>query len=577
MRKRIALLIFTAVWASLAFAADPPATTPKSGQTNSVWVGVRPEPSVDGSKSSAAEYEPTDGAALFGLDYETRGKNGSLSLQLDSRGSEAQNHTLRFDIGPIVRSITNFHRLPHNLDHDTMVNLEAATKAGRQLWHTDASPGAEYGFRFSTLDHRTEVSLGSRLTVAAIYNQQKRTGHTQAYAISHCEGCHVQSQARPIDETTRTVGGEATLGFDIGTFTASFAQRDHSQDIPFVTNQYERAVHPELRTKIFDNRITYGLGEGPLPIDYRPDIDKETTRLDFAMPKVAGFALSGGGVWAQTENAYTGLTSDYAGYNLSAARILPAKWRLNWRGRVYTIDSDAIFIDVPDTIASAGPQAGKTYEQVYGFDPDWTRYSALDRDVIDSRLELARRLGKRAGNVRVSWTYNATDREHYEITDDGGTETTTNVLAVAWNNRIAKRLRVDARFSHGIVDNPLINLDATCSTFTSKDVASPLDPTAGQYWQMRDARVGDTTASPEGWDEIRVGASYTLGRGILSANGRWWNGSNDEGDLTDWSRERTSLAVNYAFSPNEQWSWFAGATMFDTSTESPVCIGLFDG
>ena len=569
MRKRIAFLIFAAAWASIARAADPPSR-------NSVWAGARPDASVRGTPNVVSEYEPTDGAALLGLDYSTDLPNGSVRLQVDSRGSDSQRHVLRFDIGPVVRSLTTFNRLPHNLEHDTMINLEAATKAGRQLWHTDLAPGRDYGYRTSALNHRTEFDIGRHVTLAGTYNHQQREGHTQAYAISHCEGCHVQSQARPVDEKTRTAGADATLAFDVGTFRASFAKREHRQDVPFIDNQYGRAVHPELRTPIFDNRLVYGIGEGPLPIDLRPDIDKETGRLDFALPDVRGFAISGGGVWSQTENRYTGLRSDYAGYALSAARVLPGQWRVSWRGRAYTIDNDEIFIDVPATISAAGPQNGKTYEQVYGFNPDWTRYSALNRDVIDSRLEVGRRLGKRGGNLRVSWNYNDTDREYYQV-DVGETATRTNVVAVAWNNRIAKRLRVDARVSHAVVDNPVLNLDGSCSTFTSKNVASPLDPTAGQYWQMRAARIGDTTAAPENWDEIRVGASYAAGRGVLSANARYWTGANDSGDLTDWSRERTSLSVNYAFSPSEQWSWFAGATMLDTGTESPICIGLFDG
>lgn len=568
MRKRLLFLIFTAAWTSFVFAADP-------APPNSATVGWRGA-SVSGSDDVVAEYLPTDDSATLGVDFTSILPNGRVGVEVDYRDEDLQRHALRIDIGPVVRSLTTYNRLPHNLPHDTMINLEAATKAGRQLWHTDASPNADYGFRFSVLDHRTEVRLGRHVTLAGVFNQQQRKGHSQAYAISHCEGCHVQSQPRPLDEETRTAGAEARFAFDAGSITASAARRELRQDVPFLTNQYDRGVHPELRTAIFDNRLTYGLGEGPLPLDVRPDIDKDITRVDFELANVAGFALSGGGVWSETENRYTGLTSDFAGYALSAARRLPGQWRLTWRGRAYSMETDDVFIDVPDTISSAGPQKGKTYKEVYGFDPDWTRYSSTNRDVIDSRLEVGRRLGKRGGNVRLSWAYNMTDRQYYEV-DAGETETTTNVIGVSWNTRIAKRLRVDARVSHASVDNPVMNVDGTCSTFTSKNVASPLDPTAGQYWAMRAARIGDATAAPESWDELRVGASYVAGRAVVSGFARWWSGENDSGDLTDWSRENVSLSLNYAHSPSDRWSWFAGATLLDSTIESPVCIGLFDG
>ena len=569
MNRRLALLLLTAAWSTFAFA------DPLKLPDNSVVAGWR-DANVDGSKSGVAEYEETDGSPVLGVDFSTVLPNGNVSVQVDHQGTDAQRHSIRFDIGPVVRSLTTFRRLPHNLVHDSMDNLEAATKAGRQLWHDDANAGSEYGYRYSALDHRTEFAIGDHVTLAGTYNQQWRKGHAQAYAISHCEGCHVQSQARPLDEDTRTIGADATFAFNAGSITAGYSTRELRQNVPFVTNQYDRAVHPELRSKIFDNRVIYGLGEGPLPIDLRPDIDKDVSRVDFQLPNLAGFTVAGGGVWSETQNQYTGLTSEYAGYALSAARMLPGKWRMTWRGRAYTIDNDDIYIDVPDTISGAGPQAGKTYKQVYGYDPDWMRYSGLDRDVIDSRFEIGRRLGKKGGNLRFTWAYSDIDRDHYEVAA-GATDTRTNVLGVAWNTRIAKKLRLDVRLSHGMVDNPMTNVDGTCSTFTSIDVASPLDPRAGQYWQIRDAKIGDASADPASWDELRAGISYIAGRGVLSANGRYWTGENQEGDLTDWSRDKYSLALNYSYSPSEQWSWFAGATLLDSSTKSPVCIGLFDG
>ncbi len=571
MRIRTLSTVIAACCAASLFAADPPVT-----KQNSIEIGGWPSADVKKAKSAVSEYEPTGGGLLLNADVSFQTDANALQMKVIQQGSDSQQHQIAFDIKRIIRSVTQFDRLPHELGHDPMRNLAAATAAGRQLWATDTSPGAPYGYRFSTLDHRTEFQAGSHVTFAATFNDQQRDGHKQVFALSHCEGCHVQSTSRPIDERTRTAGLETNFTWLGGALRAGFDKRELREGVPYVLNQFDRALHPELRTPLFDNRLQFGTGEGPLPIDLRPDIDKSIGRVDLVLPSVAGFAMTGGGVWSQTENRYTGLKASYSGYALTAARVLPHNWRFQWRGRAYALRNDDVFIDVVEPVAIAGPPKGKTYREIYGFDPDWTRLSALDRNVLDSHLELSRRLGKRAGTLRMKWSYNGNDRQNYEVAP-GQTKTTTNVVALAWNTRLAIRFRFDARYSHGFVDNPLMLVNGACSTFTSGSVASPLDPSGAQYYRSQSSRVADTTASPESWDEVRLGSSYAFGRSLIASNARLWNGRNRSGDLTDWSRQNWNATMMYSFTPSEKWNWFAGYTTLHSTIDSPICVALYDG
>ena len=160
----------------------------------------------------------------------------------------------------------------------------------------------------------------------------------------------------------------------------------------------------------------------------------------------------------------------------------------------------------------------------------------------------------------------------------GATKTTTNVVGLSWRPRLAKGLRLKGEYRHGSVDNPLMNVDAACSTlFSPRGLASPFLPEAAQYYEFQNARVADSTASPASWDDVRLRASYTKSQTSFSATYRWWDGTNTSGDLTDWSRTKQSATASIWRMPSPRYDFYAAYSWQQQSLGSPTCIPLYDG
>jgi len=574
MTVRKSLLLFV-----LAALVAVPAALAQTEDATDVEVTLGGwDASTDDAQEVVSEYEDTDGGILVGLRAELHRAAGSLLLSSHVKGSDQQRHSLDFDIRRMVRSHTSYVAFSRRLSHDPMANLEATTNHGRVVRHDDLDPGRSYGFDYADLDHRTELQVPAfpALTLAFNFRQQERDGHRQSITLSHCDGCHVTSQSRPVGEKTRDIGGEAALAFRKWALKASFTQRDLTEQVESIGFVYDRALHPELRTPIFTNRVGFDSLAGVLPVDLRPDISKEITRLQATIPDAAGFAVNASGVWSKTTNEYANLDSDYAGYLLNANRKFGPRFTMRWRARAYSTTSDDVYVDIFEPVAQAGPHAGRTYRDVYGLTPDFLRESSLDRDVLESNLDLGLKLGGKAGTLRFLWDYQAVDRDNLEVAV-GETDTTTNILGLAWTARPAKGVRLEAKVKHGEADNPFMLPNGVYSPSFTLSAASPLAPTSTQYYVWRASRIGDSTNQPESWDELWAKGSFVSGNTTASLSYRWWDGENDGGDLTDWSRTSQTATLSLWSMPSPMVQWSLAYVWHDQELDFPASIALFDG
>ncbi|MCB1032932.1 MAG: hypothetical protein KDD47_03755 [Acidobacteria bacterium] len=554
-----------------AAGADPTSTQ------GSVEVGVW-DASTDGSPDVVSEYEPDQGGADLAVEVETFQDWGHLFLTAHGRAANDQAFELGLDVGRSVRTHTTYTALLHRLGRDPLTNLEAATQHGRVVWHTDLSPEGRYEIDYGQLTHRTELQFpgAPALTLGLGYRLQEREGFKQALTVSHCDSCHVVSQSRPIDESTEDASLDATWAFGGGQVKASFLHRELRDSAPALTLVFDDALQPELRTPLFDNRLSFDSAQGPQEVHRRPELTKDVIKLEVALADVAGFAVDLGGVWTSTENEGTGLTSDYNGYLVSATRKLKESWQLRWRARAYSIDNDDVFVDIAEPAGIAGPHLGRTYRQAYGFDPDYLRRSSLDRQVFESKTDLSYRMGKKAGTFKLTWDLESIDRDNYEVAP-GETRTTENVLGLSWWGRPRKGMRLRASLRHGEVDHPFALVDGGFSTLVSPMVTSPFAPQAAQYFQFQDARVAETTAAPETWDELKASLSQIFDGKTLSVSYRYWDGDNDDGDFTDWSRTQQSATASLWGMPAPRWQWNLAYTWQDTELGFPIFIPIFDG
>jgi hypothetical protein len=555
-------------------AEDPPART-TSGRLELGGYGT----SVDGKPDKAMEYEPTGKYMPYRLFASAHESWGSLAVASEKKAGDDESHRLSFDVQRVVRAKAWLEQVAHRQPHDPMTNLTAAVADGKFVYNTDLDPTAAYKTSYTAWGSRAEIQLPSfsAATLGVGYSEQRRKGHVQLMALSHCDSCHVTSQSRALDEKTRDASADLLVSFRGGTARVGYVHRELKNEDPNALFTYDRAMHPAARTTIFDNKLIYDGASGPQVIDERPDVRKNTGSLDVSLENVAGFAVTGIGVLSQTENRYSGLESSYAGGALALARNWDSGLRLRWRTRYYTLENDDVFVDVTERTSVAGPQAGKTYRQVYGYDPDFLRTSALDRDVYESNLEGAYRLGKKAGTLKATWSFQSLGRDNVEATP-GQTTTTTNVLGLSWRAQVAKGLRLFADFRHGDVSHPLLALDSTCSQLEFHvSGTSGVDPKLAQYWQSHAARTGDGTAYPSSWDELKAGATFTTGALGLTANYRYWNGDNAEGDFTDWTKKSHSATVTLWSMPSPAWDWFVAWAYQKSELGGHTCVSLFDG
>lgn len=569
------LLLAAAVLLTPGLRAEDPPEKSTQGSLDLGGYGT----SVDGAPGKAMEYEPTGKYMPYRLFASAHESWGSLKISSEKKAGDDESHRLAFDVKRTVRAKAWLDQVAHRQPHDPMKNLTAAVADGKFVWNTDLDPTAAYKTSYTTWGGRAEVQLPSlsAATLGVSYAEQRRKGHVQLMALSHCDSCHVTSQSRAVDEKTRDAAVDLLVAFRGGSARVGYNHRELKNEEPYALYTYDRAMHPVARTPIFDNRLQYDATEGVQRIDERPDTRKNTGSVDFSLDGLAGFAVTGIGVVSKTENRFAGLEASYAGGALALARNWESGLRVRFRTRYYTMDNDDVFVDVIERKSVAGPQAGKTYREIYKYDPDFLRTSALGRDVYESNLEAAYRLGKAAGTLKAVWSFQSLSRDNVEATP--GEETTvTNVVGLSWRAQVAKGFRLFADARHGAVSHPLLALDGTCSQLQfPTSGTSGLDPKLAQYWQSHAARVGDGTAYPESWNELKAGATWTTGALGLTANYRYYTGDNDAGDFTDWSKTNHSATVTLWSMPSPTWDWYVAWAFQKSELGGHTCVSLFDG
>ena len=174
------------------------------------------------------------------------------------------------------------------------------------------------------------------------------------------------------------------------------------------------------------------------------------------------------------------------------------------------------------------------------------------------------------------WDFEAIDRETYEVLP-GETETTTNLLGLSYRVRPVKGLRLDAAYKHAEIDNAFMLINGACSTLESGVYPNPWNPETPQYYDFQEARIAETTASPSSWDKLELGAAWIASGSTLSGRYVWWDGTNSDGDLSDWSKSSQNATVTWWTPAGESWDWYLGYAYQDSSLDAPACIPVFDG
>lgn len=567
---------FFAAPLALLVLALPTAAQTVTGQAELAGRGAND----DGNPNRVAEYRTNTSGPELRLSVVAPLEKLYVEISSDAREGNDQLHSLRFDLNRLVRAHTTFTKGVHRLEHDPLANLRGTVKDVVATWSTDLEPGRQYGIDWSVLANRTDLQIPGAgwLVVSAEYREQWRKGHRQSLSMSHCSSCHVQSQGRRTDEHVRDGALSARATFGNWSVVGTAGRRDFRERGATPLRLYEKVEQPALRTPLFTDRMQFGLQDGFLPYDLVPTTEKTLTRIQIANGNLGGFALSLSGVSSSLENTHTGNEVDYKGVGLNLARKVGRKGTLALRVRTYSIDSTDYFVDTVEPKAVAGPYAGKTYRERYGFDPDFLRQSAIDREVLEGQARLSYRLGKGSSLV-ATYDMRSLDRDHYFVAV-GETRTLEQKLKLAYSLRPLAGLTLRAQATYADIDNPFMILDAACNptAMQTTPVSSPLVPGSTQYYQVHAARVADLGAAPSQWAEVRLSGSYQLSPAAsTTVTYRWWDGKNDTQDLTDWTRNLNAVTAMLTIMPAEGVDVWGGVTYARRQLETHVCIPLMDG
>ena len=64
---------------------------------------------------------------------------------------------------------------------------------------------------------------------------------------------------------------------------------------------------------------------------------------------------------------------------------------------------------------------------------------------------------------------------------------------------------------------------------------------------------------------------------MLTGLYRYWDGTNTEGNLTDWSRTNQTGTVTFAWIPALTWDGFVSYNYQKMENSAPGCVAIFDG
>jgi hypothetical protein len=178
--------------------------------------------------------------------------------------------------------------------------------------------------------------------------------------------------------------------------------------------------------------------------------------------------------------------------------------------------------------------------------------------------------------MRFIWNYDTVDRKNYEVMP-GEFKTTTNLLGASYRARPAKGWNFEANLKYATVDNAFMLINGTCSTLVSGSYPNPWNPETPQYTQFHEARIADTTASASSWGRADLRLGYTTGKTTVFGKYIYYDGDNNDGDLTDWQRQSNTALVTVWSAPTENLNWYATYTWMKSDLDVPACIPVFDG
>ena len=578
---------------------------------------------TDDSPARVNEYVNTRSEEGFSfapkISLESISENSSFGLNADIMGPRDQELNLEFDAKRIFKFSFDHEVLEHWKDHDNLLHMGATFRgdiAGNQPRVTsDATVGqigtdtiAEANERYALeMDNdyivtRRETEAETSLTLPALPNItfhagmriETRQGLEQATTASKCSQCHVQANAKGIDERTEDFTLGATGKFGKLTVEYDYLTRDFSENGASANYNYLNAG--SVRAGVLDgDQFIYA---GPHDYKVTPDSEKDTHSVKARYDINAGSSLSAAYVNAEVESDKSGelgsysldtdsLTSEYESFFLKGATKIGGL-RLSVRGGTYEIDGPEYYVTFPDRDDMLVADGGGSSVENQAFDNPEHFESAESREVTEFAVDGVYRLAK-GTTLRLGYEY-----EDEERAEEALGETETHTFKASVKSRINKQLSGRISYKYQDIDDPFHGENVTgiaqvtgitdplypgMAWFLKADAQYQDDnPATGAvyYWNsVYPGRELDATTEPDAVHEAKFSATWAPSSSMAATV--FTRIRMEENDAVKYQQDTYVPGISFYYAPSSKMNLTMSYSFNKQKTENQMCVGWYHG
>jgi hypothetical protein len=523
-------------------------------------------------------------------------ENTLYNIKLDYRDVATKTFEFGVDTKSILAVDFRYGSFVHNLDHDLMNNLQGKA-GGKQVYNTDNDPMGRYFMEYEQFhgDIKLDMPFLTNGQVVLGMSDQRRSGYQQTMTIDHCAFCHVESNARRVDQQTRIWKADVEGTVGMVSLNYDFAKTDFVDRAKTNDHRWKTAYHPVHGATDPNTGANYEAEFGSrmifhdvtLPYARTADNDKISHNAGIKVDLQNAGTLKGSYTNTNRKNYTTGIEGKFDAGALGYAVRLSSKTRLTGKFLAYETKVDDVFIDLLPFRDGMG--AG-------GQDFDWNRISSANRKVYQGDLNLGWKVGK-GKHLKVNWRYQIIDRPamtqtqtNYIYNPDGSinetltseameNKTTVNRIKLRYDSRLGMKGNYNLTYTYTGVDKPYMNPTAMCEeSLQGTESSHPSGGAAGRLYYYQRERFGNGTNQPSQSHKVSGRASYQLSaRTSFNAFLTYAQDKNDEMNLYQYDRDLLTPGLNLWTAPSDQVLFTLGWTYNKVTSNANMCIPIFDG
>jgi len=598
MKQKYAWLLIAALLAVLTPTA---VFAEEAGLTGSVEVGAAGM-SVTDEVNKVNEYNSTrDDNGLnpyMRTNFSGGDKDIHVGVDAEIMGDDAQSVDLDLDAKRIFRMDGSYQEFNHWLSHDQLNYMDATMKSQKQTFTPiggsapnpandagSANPSvlaqdlvADEDFliihKELELEGKVVIPSMPNVTLKTGFRQEEREGTEQEFSMSHCSACHIEGNAKDIDETTTDITLGATGRFGMLTVDYEFMTRDFDDDSDGMTNVYLVGGKPDqdltAASKFQGDRLLFDETNGYVPFSQTPDSEKDSHTLKGRYDLSNDTVLSAGYIYADIESnkkddvgvtlSKSTLETEYDSYSMRASTRFN-NLRLTGFGRHEEIDaSDSTLTftyangaDVPLSVDRA------TYE------------SEESREITTFGGNAVYRINS-GTSVRLGYEFEDIDREMDEAMD-----TETHTIKASVRYRPNSKFNTRASYMYQDIDDQFMHKHGNKGPIEEDFVYVPKVTNRWYEEYFYAQREAEASSLPEEVHELKATATWSPSSEYsVTAYARYRMEENDL-NLNTYEQDTFSPGVNVWWAPANNLNMTMAYNFNKQETENQMCVGWYHG